>query len=165
MIAFLLIALLSVSLPITTSIRPATLSFSPEKAKVAVGDRIEIEIKVSGARDLFGAPFHIVFPADLLEILKVEERTFLKKGEKQTAFLQKVDGQQGEIMIGLTRLGKTGGVDGEGALITLSLRAKKSGSATLSFRKVDFRDSQMNPLQVSARSARIVIEKKKPGRE
>lgn len=64
-------------------------------------------------------------------------------------------------MIGLTRLGKSGGVDGEGALITLSLRAKRPGSATLSFRKVDFRDSRMKPLQVSARSARIVIEKKK----
>lgn len=164
MIPFLFIAFLSFSLPINALVQPATLFFSPEKAKVAVGDLIEIEIKVSSARDLFGAPFHIVYPADLLEILKVEERTFLKKGEKQTAFMQKVDGQQGEIMIGLTRLGKTGGVDGDGVLITLSLRAKKSGSATLSFRKVDFRDSQMKPLQVSARSARIVIEKRKSGR-
>lgn len=158
MMALLLIALLSFSLPINAPVQPATLFFSPEKAKVAVGDLIHLEIKVSGGHDLFGAPFHILFPADLLEILKVEEQTFLKRDGRQTAFLQKVEDQQGEIMIGLTRLGKTGGVDGDGALITLTLRAKKPGSATLSFRKVDFRDSQMKPLQVSARSARIVIE-------
>jgi len=164
MMTFLLLTLLSFSLPINAPVQPATLFFSPEKAKVAVGDLIDLEIKVSGARDLFGAPFHILYPADLLEIVKVEEWTFLKKEGKQTAFLQKVEDQQGEIMIGLTRLGKAGGVDGDGALITLSLRAKKPGSATISFRKVDFRDSQMKPLQVSTRSARIVIEKKKSGR-
>lgn len=158
MMALLLIALLSFSLPINAPVQPATLFFSPEKAKVAVGDLIHLEIKVSGGHDLFGAPFHILFPADLLEILKVEEQTFLKRDGRQTAFLQKVEDQQGEIMIGLTRLGKTGGVDGDGALIMLTLRAKKPGSATLSFRKVDFRDSQMKPLQVSARSTRIVIE-------
>lgn len=164
MIPFLFIALLSFPLPISAPVLPATLFFSPEKAKVTVGDRIDLEIKISGAHDLFGAPFHLLYPADLLEILKVEEQTFLKKDGKQTAFLQKADRQQGEIMIGLTRLGKTGGVDGEGVLITLTLRAKKSGLATLSFWKVDFRDSQMKPLQISARSARILIEKKKSGR-
>ncbi len=161
MIPFLFIALLSFSLPISAPVQPATLFFSPEKAKVTVGDRIDLEINISDAHDLFGAPFHLLYPADLLEILKVEERNFLKKDGKQTAFLQKADRQQGEIMIGLTRLGKTEGVDGEGTLITLSLRAKKSGLATLSFRKVDFRDSGMKPLQVRTRSARIVIEKRK----
>ncbi|HLF85740.1 MAG TPA: cohesin domain-containing protein [Nitrospiria bacterium] len=142
-------------------VQAATLYFSPEKTKVSIDNQFRLEVRVSGVQDLFGAPFRISYPTDLLEVIKIEEGDFLKKDGKKTAFLQKVDNKKGEIIIGLTRLGKIMGISGDGVILTLTFIAKKTGSATLTFQKTDLRDSNLKPLPVRTRAAKILIGKKK----
>ncbi len=74
--------------------------------------------------------------------------------------MQKVDNKKGEIIVGLTRLGKIMGISGDGVILTLTFIAKKTGSATLTFQKTDFRDSNLKPVPVRTRAAKILIIKR-----
>ena len=138
--------------------KPAVfLSIHPKEVKLKIGREVTIRVEVHGAKDLFGAPFYLLYNPKALEVLKVNEGAFLKQDGKNTTFLHKVDKEKGWIVIGLTRLGDIGGVSGKGTLVTMTFRALWPGRAIFSFEKVDFRDSRLNVLTVQLSAARVEI--------
>ncbi len=136
----------------------ASLSISPKQIEVKVGQEVSITIQIREAKDLFGAPFYLLYDPDLLEVVKVSEGDFLKKDEKKTAFLHKVDKQKGRIIVGLSRLGNIIGVNGRGTLVSITFKAIRAGRAALSFQKVDFKNSRLVSLPVRAEIGSIEVE-------
>jgi len=77
-------------------------------------------------QDLFGVSFDLRVPA-LLRFTGRTQGTFLSAGGVQTAF-QVTENPTGNLVIGLTRLGDTPGVDGSGLLMTLQFSASTAGT-------------------------------------
>jgi len=136
----------------------AELSISPSLARTRIGREISIRVEVREGKDVFGAPFYLIYDSKLLEVVKVSQGDFFKKDGKQSAFLQKVDPKAGRIIIGQTRMGKISGLDGRGSLVLVTFKAVRKGKASLSFDNVDFRDSRLATLKVQARPAVIEVE-------
>jgi general secretion pathway protein D len=136
----------------------AQLSISPKESRAKVGREVIIQIKVQEGKDLFGAPFYLVYDPKLLEVLKVSQGEFFKKDGKRSAFLQKVDPKAGRIIIGQTRMGKVEGMDGKGTLVLVTFKALHKGKAALSFENVDFRNSRLSSLEVHTQPAVIDVE-------
>lgn len=136
----------------------ASLSIIPKQMQVKVGQEVLVEIQVHKARDLFGAPFYLIYDPHRLEAVRVSQGDFLRKDGKKTAFLNAIKKEKGRIIIGLTRLGAVGGVDGEGTLAIVAFKALQAGRATLSFQEVDLKDSHQSSLSVSLETGLIEVK-------
>jgi len=136
----------------------AQLSISPKEARTKVGREVSIQIDVQEGKDLFGAPFYLIYDPKLLKVVKVSQGDFFKKDGKRSAFLQKVDPKSGRIIIGQTRLGNVGGMNGKGTLVLVTFKTVHAGKASLSFESVDFRDSRLSSLEVHTQTAVIEVE-------
>lgn len=133
----------------------ASLSVIPGQSQVQVGQAVTIQIEVRSAQDLFGAPFYLNYDPRVVEVTKISDGGFLKNGGKQAGFIYKVDATKGRIIVGSTLLGKGHGVSGDGMLANVTFKAIGPGSATLSFWKVDFRNSRNISMPVSSHRGTI----------
>ena len=85
-----------------------------------------LDVRATTVQDLFGVSFDLRVPA-LLRFTGRTQGTFLSAGGVQTAF-QVTENPTGNLVIGLTRLGDTPGVDGSGLLMTLQFSASTAGT-------------------------------------
>jgi general secretion pathway protein D len=136
----------------------ASLSIIPKQMQVKVGQEVLVEIQVHKVKDLFGAPFYLVYDPHRLEAVKVSQGDFLRKDGKKTAFLNSIKKEKGRIIVGLTRLGAVGGVDGDGTLAVVAFKALQAGRAKLSFDAVDFKDSHQATLPVHLETGWVEVQ-------
>jgi general secretion pathway protein D len=120
---------------LAASPRPMTLAWSaPDKVKS--GDVFVATLSVQSHNALRGLPVQVTFPSDLLEVLEVQEGSFLKQGDASTSFTHQVDAGAGQVSAGALRQ-QASGATGQGTLISLRLRAKKAGRAEVAVVSVD----------------------------
>ncbi|HEV7669930.1 MAG TPA: cohesin domain-containing protein [Thermoanaerobaculia bacterium] len=89
-------------------------------------NNLVLDVRATTVQDLFGVSFDLRVPA-LLRFTGRTQGTFLSAGGVQTAF-QITESPPGNLVIGLTRLGDTAGVDGSGLLMTLQFSASTAGT-------------------------------------
>jgi general secretion pathway protein D len=109
----------------------AVLNMLPSNSAPAVGETVTIQVQIFQAQNVFSTPFKLKFDASHLEYVGGTQGPFLAAGGN-VSFLAGLDSQQpGVLSVGLAILGAGpgGGVDGNGALCTLSFRVLE-GAAT-----------------------------------
>ncbi len=107
------------------------LNMLPSNSAPAVGEVVTIQVQIFQARNVVSTPFKLKFDASHLEYVAGTQGPFLAAGGN-VSFLAGLDSQQpGVLSVGLAILGAGagGGVDGNGALCTLSFRVLE-GAAT-----------------------------------
>lgn len=134
----------------------ATLTLAPAHSQLGQGQRLTVEVQVSGASDLFSAPFYVQYDPKHLKVIAVKQGDFLKRGGVSTAFLHK-EKKHGTVMVGLSRLGNKPGVSGSGTLATFTFITLGAGHTTISLSKSDLKNSQLAPAKVTVRNAAIAI--------
>lgn len=122
--------------------------------KVGETARVDVDINVTKPANVFGAT--ITFPVDTLEVVGIDkERSFMDLWTEETA----IDELKGEVHFsgGTTR---KGGLTGTGTAITLSVRAKKSGKAELTFKDAEIysSDGTGRTLEKVMRSQMLTID-------
>lgn len=123
-----------------------------------VGEEIVLNISVSGAEQLYSAPFYLFYNSSVLELTKVTQGEFLKQDGQQTAFFHANHPETGRVIIGLSRLGRVSGVNGSGPLVTLTFRAKNSGVVAFTVQDSEFRNAEMEIVPVQTLVTRVNIE-------
>ena len=96
---------------------------------VQVGDPVSVQVHIENAREVRSAPFHLVYPAHLLEFESASAGTFLAGPDADLIFM--ADGPPGQVMVALSLLGGSEGASGNGELCTLNFRALTAGRAVL----------------------------------
>ena len=113
---------------------PGGLTVYLAKADGTADNVLRIEVRASEFADLFGLGFDLIYPANLLDYRggSQAEGGFLSGDGSRTEILarQVVDGT---VIIGLSRLGDVGGVEGSGLLLTLDFTAVNNGTGQFSF--------------------------------
>jgi hypothetical protein len=89
-------------------------------------NNLMLDVRAVTVQDLFGVSFDLRVPAPL-QFTGRTQGTFLSAGGVQTAF-QVIESPPGNLVVGLTRLGNTAGVDGSGVLMTLQFSAGAAGT-------------------------------------
>lgn len=134
----------------------ADLELSLSSPNVDTGQQFSVSIRVAEAKDLFSAPFYLVYDPQYLEFIKIQEGDFLKRDGNSTAFLHN-NRKSGRIIIGLSRLGTPFGVSGSGVLAAISFKALKPGEAVLRIDNAKFKNSRLAPVAISAQKAIVEI--------
>jgi hypothetical protein len=128
------------------------------RAVKSVGETFTVRVRIDNGSNVFAVPFDINYDPNVLEVTGLHEGSYLKKDGGQTTFLTSIDRDRGKITIGLTRLGRIGGVSGSGTLMSIGFRALKRGTASLSSANEKPMDSDLNALPVKFAHGEVKVE-------
>jgi general secretion pathway protein D len=134
------------------------LSLSPESVNTSVGQTFAMDVMVSGAQNLFSAPMQIQYDPTKLQVINVSNGNFLAQGDQPVALAQRNDTAAGTIQLTAVRPPNSGGVSGQGSLLTLTFMAKDSGQAAVVISRAGLRDAGNQPLEASGTQARVNIK-------
>jgi len=109
----------------------------------SIDETFSVNITVSSVVDLYSWQVGMTFNASMLEALSFDEGPFLKQGGTTIMVNGTIDNLAGNITKhGVSLTGPVPGVNGSGALATVTFRVKDYGSSTLHLTDVILLDSQ-----------------------
>lgn len=141
------------------AVPPARVSLSiaaPSSAKL--NDQFTVDVKAAGAKDLKSAPFVLVYDPLFVDFVGAAEGPFLRSDGKPTQFGYSVDRNTGQVTVTLDRTGETGGLSGDGTLMTATFKAKNQGPANLGFKGAHFAAPKGTPIEVLPYSTVVEIK-------
>ena len=118
-----------------------TLTVLPAVSNQAVGSTFQVSVMAANAHDLFAVPVQIQFDPKVLSLVNVDSGELLGKDVQDVALVHRDEGN-GAVTISATRPPGTKGVDGQGAVCTLTFKAVAAGDSTLALTRIGTRDSQ-----------------------
>lgn len=122
---------------------PAGLTIYLGKTDGTAQNVLRLEVRANDVTDLYGLGFDLDYPTNLLDYRggSQTEGGFLSADGSNTQILARQI-TDGTVIVGLSRLGDVGGVDGSGLLLTLDFTAVSNGTGTFSFVANDAFDGQ-----------------------
>jgi general secretion pathway protein D len=132
------------------------LKFDPSTVNMKAGDTQTVALTVYGAQDLFSIPLMIQYNPSVISIEEVRDGGFLSGGTQGIAIVQRVDQEHGQATVSATRQPNTPGVNGNGTLLGIVIKAIATGNSGLEIVQVSPKDSQQKVLQ--AVSTRAVVQ-------
>ncbi len=129
---------------------PGDLTVHLTKADGTATDVLRLEVRASEFGDLYGLGFDLSYPTDLLNYRggSHTEGGFLSAdGSRTEIFARQVT--DGMVIVGLSRLGDVGGVDGSGLLLTLDFSVVANGSGSFSYIANNAFDGGGDPLDAT----------------
>ena len=115
-------------------------------------------LAVENVTDLFGAPLRIGYDPKILRLNEVVRGGLLAGDGQQPIFSRNIRNDAGEATVVLNRLPGSPGVSGSGTLVTLMFQAVGKGETEVRLTEVTLRDSQMQPMTVSAPTVAVTVE-------
>ncbi|REJ74239.1 MAG: hypothetical protein DWQ36_04405 [Acidobacteria bacterium] len=91
-----------------------------------------LEVVGTDLQNVYGLAFTLLYPAGLLNFQEGSEGTFLSQSGAVDTSLQ-VFQSQGELVLGVSRLGDVGGTSGSGVVLSLRFTSAASGTGRLEF--------------------------------
>jgi hypothetical protein len=153
---------------------PTTVSFSvnalpdssllikPCSTSVSLYQEFTIQIWVKEVENLMAAKMNLSFSSNFLEIVEngVEEGEFLRKNGGEVVFLYSNNNSLGKVEIDLgIAEGTSLGVSGSGTLAVITFKAKKKGTASVSFESYELRDTNNQSIEIkTSRDGKVKIE-------
>jgi general secretion pathway protein D len=137
---------------------PAIVRLVPSAPSYRVGDRVVVEVRIEGARNVGSVPFHLRYNRQVLEFLPpATEGGFLNSDGASTVFLASDAAAGGEVVVGLSRLGVPEGVNGSGTLATFAFQAINPGDCGFAFTGASVKDPQARNLPATFLSAAVRV--------
>ena len=105
-------------------------SLSLRQSQSSTSTNLVLELVATSVEDLYGMAFELTLPS-VVSFGTASEGTFLSADGSGTSIQSAIRGNV--VIVGITRLGDTGGASGDGVVLSLDLRPVVAGSGTLSF--------------------------------
>lgn len=129
-------------------------------AAVKMNEQFNADIMVTDAQNLFTTPLTVIYDPSVLEAVSVAEGDLLKQDGRKTLFTNKIDNQNGQLSVKISREDGAGGVFGVGNLLSIKFKAKAAGPASIGFVGVKLADANGKHLDSILYNA--VVEIKSP---
>lgn len=137
----------------------ATLRFEPSTLTISKGGLTNVKVLVGNIKDLYGYQFSLVFNANVIEVVGVEEGDFLK-GDGTNTFYNppKIDNVAGKASnIVNSRLGALTSRSGSGLLVIINIKAKANGTSKLTIQEAKFATIDVKPITVVSSEGSITV--------
>lgn len=144
--------------PSTPSGSAAQLQFTPSSATIKAGQRLTLGLNVANVNDLYSIPLLIHYDPKVIQVEDVTNGGFLSGGNQEVAIVQRVDAQNGQVIVSATRQPNTPGVNGSGALLGLVVRAVAPGTSPIQILQVNARNSQQQTIPMVSSEATINVQ-------
>jgi general secretion pathway protein D len=146
------------SQPAQPSGSAAQLQFTPSSATIKPGQRLALGLNVANVNDLYSIPLLIHYDPKVIQVEDVTNGGFLSGGNQEVAIVQRVDAQNGQVIVSATRQPNTPGVNGSGALLGLVVRAVAPGTSPIQILQVNARNSQQQTIPMVSGEATINVQ-------
>lgn len=153
------------SAPPTAGITPqpsgasgASFMFDPPTITPSKGTTFTANIVLSGGQNVYSVPVQLNYDPNILQMVNVSNGGFLSQDGQAVALVHRDDPSTGTVQITATRPPGSGGVSGQGAVVTLTFMAKGSGQTTLTITKGGARDPAMQAIPVNGAQANVAIQ-------
>ena len=136
---------------------PVSLSVTPASSEQTVGSTFQVNIMLSGGKDIYSVPLQLQYNAAVLQLVNVDSGDFLSRDGKAVALVHRDEGN-GIVAISSSRPPGVNGVSGAGVLCTLTFKANSAGDSNLALTKVGAKDALQNNLAVVGSQASVHVK-------
>ena len=136
----------------------ASFMFDPASITAASGATFAVNIQLSGAQNVYSVPVQINYDPNKLQVINVSNGGFLSQDGQAVALAHRDDNTAGILQVTATRPPGSGGISGQGSVITLTFMAKAGGQSTLSITRGGARDAGMQAIPVSGAQALVNVQ-------
>src|ERR1700746_2846251 len=146
--------------PGTTSNTGATPSFLFDPATITAtkGGTFVVNLQISGANNVYSVPVQMNYDPAKLQLVNVSNGGFLSQDGQAVALVHREDETTGTLQITATRPPGSGGVSGQGAVVTMTFQAKASGQTPLTITRGGARDPAMQAITVNGAQAVVNVQ-------
>jgi general secretion pathway protein D len=137
---------------------PATFSFDPATITQAKGATFAVNVMLSGAQNAYSVPLQISYDPKMLQVVNVSNGGFLSHDGQAVALVHRDDDTTGTLQITATRPPGSGGISGQGTVVTLTLVAKAPGQSTLTIARGGVRDPGMQSAPAAGAAVTVTVQ-------
>jgi general secretion pathway protein D len=142
----------------TPTTAPATFLFDPPTIQASKGNTFAVNLLISGAQNVYSVPVQLNYDPKMLSIVNVSNGGFLSQDGQAVALVHREDDTIGQSQIMATRPPGTGGVSGQGAVVTVTFQAKTSGQTPLTITRGGARDPGLQAITVNGAQAAVTVQ-------
>jgi len=124
------------------------LVFQPAPVTFGAGEQAEVQLLVENVEQLFGSPLRIGFDPQLARLADIQAGPFLKGDGVDLIFSKNIRNEVGQAAVNISRFPGTGGVDGGGVLVTLTLEGVQPGEFSLRVTPTGARNAEGRPVRM-----------------
>jgi general secretion pathway protein D len=140
--------------------QPAKIRFEPSTLSLKTGETQTIGIVVENVSDLFSIPLLLQYNPAVISIEEVQHggMGFLSGGTQEIAIVYQPIKDKGQAIISATRRPNTPGVNGNGTVFGIVVKALAPGSSNLSIVQVNAKDSQHKTIPLVTSEATLQVQ-------
>jgi general secretion pathway protein D len=140
--------------------QPAKIRFEPSTLSLKTGESQTIGIVVENVSDLFSIPLLLQYNPAVISIEEVQHggMGFLSGGTQEIAIVYQPIKDKGQAIISATRRPNTPGVNGNGTVFGIVVKALAPGSSNLSIVQVNAKDSQQKTIPLVTSEATLQVQ-------
>ena len=135
---------------------PAAINFDGP-SQVGQGKEFAVTVQVKDVEQLYSAPLFVSYDPAVLELVNINEGTFLKQDGQSTVFSSSPNRTTGQVIVGYKQGTGGKGASGSGALFSLNFKPIAAGETRLEINRVNFRNPEGIRLQVLPESVMIEV--------
>jgi general secretion pathway protein D len=136
----------------------ASFLFDPGTITQSKGSTFTVNILISGGQNVYSVPLQLNYDPSKLQLMNVSNGSFLSQDGQTVALVHREDETTGTLQITATRPPNSGGVSGQGSVVTLTFMAKAPGQSPLTITRGGARDPSMQPILVNGAQAVVTIQ-------
>lgn len=132
--------------------------FDPPTIQASKGNTFVVNLLISGAQNVYSVPVQVNYDPKMLQLVNVSNGGFLSQDGQAVALVHREDDTIGQSQITATRPPGSGGVSGQGAIVTMTFQAKADGQTPLTITRGGARDPGLQPITVNGAQAAVTIQ-------
>ena len=136
----------------------ANFLFDPGEITATKGGTFVVNLLISGAQNVYSVPVQINYDPSKLQLVNVSNGGFLSQDGQAVALVHREDETTGTMQITATRPPGSGGVSGQGAVVTMTFQAKASGQTPLTITRGGARDPGQQAISVNGAQASVTVQ-------
>jgi general secretion pathway protein D len=136
----------------------ASFLFDPPTIQTAKGNTFMVNLLITGAQNVYSVPVQVDYDPNVLQLVNISNGGFLSQDGQAVALVHREDEAKGEVTITASRPPNSGGVSGQGAVVTMTFQAKGDGQTPLTVTRGGARDPGMQPITVNGTKASVTVQ-------
>ncbi|MGH9474927.1 MAG: cohesin domain-containing protein [Terriglobales bacterium] len=134
------------------------LAFTPPASQARTGQKIQVQLELSHARDAYAMSFQLNYDPRVLQVDSIQLGGFLKRGGAAPALVHREDAVSGTAQVSLSRPAGAAGLSGSGPVLTITFTAKAPGRSTLALSRLGARGPKGEPQNLASVPATVVVQ-------
>jgi general secretion pathway protein D len=132
--------------------------FDPWQITAVKGNTFVVNLLISGAQNVYSVPVQMNYDPAKLQLVNVSNGGFLSQDGQAVALVHREDETSGTLQITATRPPGSGGISGQGTVVTMTFQAKASGQTPLTITRGGALDPGQQAIKVNGAQASVTVQ-------